>query len=570
MSNLTFGIVGEFQAGKSTLINCLLGRLVATVGNGTATTHTKVNYRYSSDEYVEIEDIFGNIHRIETIPQIYSITDDFLSLLGNKENYNQQKKYGIVSTLNNWGESKDILFENFIGDWLCINKLQIGVNDQFKIRINNDWTINYGAASKYEQSVLSIENKHILVDDGKNITLPEGLYDVYFEVNSKELYIVKSGERTILSSINVYLNNTLLKWTTIVDMPGYGYNSIDNAVADTALQEIDFAIVIITNFKSIGGEDSRTYNIISRLQKYNIPYYLFLNCSNTGYWTPKSKFNINIYIASIDQLNFYMPLLNNNGVPIVNLLWYWYSLYPTDPIFEDYQHLLQKSIEEYGRESNFKAIEEIFSMDNRAYLELKKEFKEELAKLKEELCPIGTIQAFAFNKVPQGWMICDGRSLNKYDYSELFNVIAHTFGKEGNDYFKIPDLRGRFIRGWDPNATIDPQRRHLGTYQEDAIQSHDHSFYSKRVSLSSSGDHSHTAKATRISIDQGMLSSVKVVQWLSSSGDDTGGTTSNGDHTHELKLNGNPISQANNARTSTETRPKNCALLFCIKVNSRI
>lgn len=568
MSNLTFGIVGEFQAGKSTLINCLLGRLVASVGDGTATTHTRVNYRYSSEEYVEIEDIFGNIHRIETIPQIHSITDEFLSLLGKTENCDQQKNYGIVSTLNNWGKSKDISFENYIGSWLYIHELRIGANDQFKIRVNNDWTINYGADSKYEPSVLSIENKYVLVEDGKNITLPEGLYDVYFEVNTKELYVVKSGERTIFSSINVYLNNTLLKWATIVDMPGYGYNSNDNAVADTALQEIDYAIVIITNYKSIGGEDSRTYNIISRLQKHNIQYYLFVNCSDTSHWTPKSKFNINIFTASIDHLNFYTPLLNTIGAPIVNLLWYWYSLCPTDPIFEDYKHLLTKSIEQYKHESNFKSIEEIFSMDNRMYLELKKEFKDELAKLKEELCPVGTIQTFAFNKVPQGWMICDGRNLNKYEYPELFNVIANTFGNEGNDNFKIPDLRGRFIRGWDPTATIDPQRRHLGTYQEDAIQSHDHSFYSKRVSLSASGDHSHTAKATRISIDQGMLSSVRVVQWLSLSGDDTGSTTSNGDHTHELKLNGNPISQANNARTSTETRPKNCALLFCIKVTS--
>ena len=463
MTNIRFGIVGEFQAGKSTLINCLLGRLVATVGDGTATTHTKVNYRYSSEEYVEIEDIFGNIHRIEKIPQIHSITDDFLSILGKTENCDQQKKYGIVSTLNNLGESKDILFKNFIGDWLCINELRISANDQFKIRVNNDWTINYGADSKYEPSVLSIENKHVLVEDGKNITLPEGLYGVYFEVNTKEFYVVKSGERTIFSSINVYLNNTLLKWATIVDMPGYGYNSNDNAVADTALQEIDYAIVIITNYKSIGGEDSRTYNIISRLQKHNIQYYLFVNCSDTSHWTPKSKFNINIFTASIDHLNFYTPLLNTIGAPIVNLLWYWYSLCPTDPIFEDYKHLLTKSIEQYKHESNFKAIEEIFSMDNRAYLELKKEFKEELAKLKEELCPVGTIQAFAYNKVPQGWMICDGAKLDPTVHHELFNAIGTTFGGDGKNYFRLPDLRGRFIRGWDSIGNNDHERE-FGTY----------------------------------------------------------------------------------------------------------
>ena len=575
MSNLTFGIVGEFQAGKSTLINCLLGRLVASVGDGTATTHTRVNYRYSSKEYIEIEDIFGNIHTIETIPQLHSITDDFLSLLGKTEHCDQQEKYGIVSTRNNWGESSDIPFENHIGSWFFIKELLIEENDQFKIRINNDWTINYGANSNCETLVLGIEKICFLVDNGKNITLPDGLYDVYFEINTKELYVVKSGEQTILSSINVYLNNPLLKRTTIVDMPGYGYNSQDNVVADTVLQHIDYAIVITTNLKSIGGEDSRTYKIISRLQQHNIPYYLFLNCSDTGHWTPKSKFNINIYIASIDQLNFYMPLLNNNGVPIVNLLWYWYSLYPTDPIFEDYKHLLPKSIEEYKHESNFKTIEEIFGMDNRAYLELKKEFKEELAKLKEELCPIGTIQAFAFNRIPLGWMVCDGRFLNSSEYHELYVAIGDTFGRVGNDMFKIPDLRGRFIRGWSNKGNID-KFRSFGSYQEHAIQKHAHSATYAKDETDERGEHKHTVKHVNTSYGYGGWTSstyymreITGSDWLNSDVKGVDATLGSGKHSHKLpKVNIEDVKSISQVQVNSadETRPDNCALLYCIKV----
>lgn len=575
MSNITFGIVGEFQAGKSTLINCLLGRLLATVGDGTATTHTRVNYRYSSKEYVEIEDIFGNVHTIETIPQLQSITDDFLSLIGKTEYCNQQEKYGIVSTRNNWGDSHDIPFESYIGNWLYINKLQIKENDQFKIRINNDWTINYGADSNCEPSVLGIGKSCILVGNGKNLTLPDGLYDVYFETNTKELYVVKSGEQTILSSINVYLNNPLLKETTIVDMPGYGYNSLDNVVADTVLQHIDYAIVITTNLKSIGGEDSRTYKIISRLQQYNIPYYLFLNCSDTGHWTPKSKFNTNIFIASIDQLNFYTPLSNTNGVPIVNLLWYWYSLCPTDPIFEDYKHLLTKSIEQYKHESNFKSIEEIFSMDNRMYLELKKEFKDELAKLKEELCPVGTIQTFAFNKVPQGWMPCDGRFLYASEYSQLYDAIGNTFGHIGNDMFKIPDLRGRFIRGWSNNGYIDKFRT-FGSYQEHAIQRHAHLATFERDITEDNGDHKHNIKFEKTSYGYGgwtsstyFMREITNEDLMKSYVQSQEATLGSGKHNHKLpKVNisdAKAISQGN-VNTADETRPDNCALLFCIKV----
>ena len=53
MKTIKVGIVGDFQSGKSTLINCLFGRSIASVGDGTATTHTAVNYRYSEKESIQ-------------------------------------------------------------------------------------------------------------------------------------------------------------------------------------------------------------------------------------------------------------------------------------------------------------------------------------------------------------------------------------------------------------------------------------------------------------------------------------------------------------------------------------
>lgn len=460
MTKLRFGIVGQYQSGKSLLINCLLNRHVATVGVGVATTHTVVNYSFSESEFAEI---------------VYDS--------GTKETCDISRLEGI----------------------------------------DTDKTIK---------------------------------------------------------TVNVFLNNDFLRDYTLTDMPGFGFNETDNKVALEALEELDYAIVVVSNEKSFG-TGSPQYRDFCLLQRYNIPYYLVLNCKDIvkdNCWHPYHDININRMYEDLHIVDFYKPIcypFKEGHIPIVNLMWYWYVIQEHDDEIlkrREIHNAIQVydlpsySPSEIKEASNFHLIKKIFDMDNRAYLELKKEIQ----LLKNEICPIGTIQAFAFNKVPQGWMICDGRSLNKYEYPELFNVIANTFGNEGNDKFKIPDLRGRFVRGWDPTATIDPQKRKLGTYQEDTIQSHDHSFDSKRVSLSSSGDHSHTAKAARISIDQGMLSSVRVVQWLSSSGDDTGETTTNGNHTHKLKLNGNPISLANNARTSIETRPKNCALLFCIKVTSHI
>ncbi len=50
--NTRVAIVGGFQNGKSTLINCLLGARVATVGQGLATTRITVEYRYGDKNYV--------------------------------------------------------------------------------------------------------------------------------------------------------------------------------------------------------------------------------------------------------------------------------------------------------------------------------------------------------------------------------------------------------------------------------------------------------------------------------------------------------------------------------------
>lgn len=64
-----------------------------------------------------------------------------------------------------------------------------------------------------------------------------------------------------------------------------------------------------------------------------------------------------------------------------------------------------------------------------------------------------------------------------------------------------------------------------------------------------------------------------MVTWLSSptgSGSDHGETSASGEHEHKIKINGNIIGNAisgsdGNARKTNETRPKNIALLYCIK-----
>lgn len=98
--------------------------------------------------------------------------------------------------------------------------------------------------------------------------------------------------------------------------------------------------------------------------------------------------------------------------------------------------------------------------------------------------PIGTILAFAGNsdKIPAGWRLCNGDTLLVQGNEEIYNVIGDNWGKSPNGYFRLPDLRGVFLRGVNFKSDKDPDRvknkteNIVGNYQEDAFLQHDHNF----------------------------------------------------------------------------------------------
>lgn len=77
--------------------------------------------------------------------------------------------------------------------------------------------------------------------------------------------------------------------------------------------------------------------------------------------------------------------------------------------------------------------------------------------------PIGVIIAFAGaeNKIPTGWLLCDGRALKSTEYFDLSSTLGTSWGDGSDDTdddtdFNLPDLRGMFLRGVDNAAGIDP------------------------------------------------------------------------------------------------------------------
>jgi microcystin-dependent protein len=57
---------------------------------------------------------------------------------------------------------------------------------------------------------------------------------------------------------------------------------------------------------------------------------------------------------------------------------------------------------------------------------------------------IGEIGIVTFNYAPRGWAMCDGQLLPIFpDNQALFSLIGTTYGGNGTNSFRLPDLRGR-------------------------------------------------------------------------------------------------------------------------------
>jgi len=60
---------------------------------------------------------------------------------------------------------------------------------------------------------------------------------------------------------------------------------------------------------------------------------------------------------------------------------------------------------------------------------------------------IGEIKMFAGNFAPNGWLLCEGQTLNISSNEALYSILGTYYGGDGISNFKLPDLRGRFPMG---------------------------------------------------------------------------------------------------------------------------
>lgn len=145
------------------------------------------------------------------------------------------------------------------------------------------------------------------------------------------------------------------------------------------------------------------------------------------------------------------------------------------------------------------------------------------AKASNMLVPAGAIMAFAMNSAPTGWLAANGSSVSTTTYASLFAAIGYTYGGSGGS-FNLPDLRGYFVRGSGNNSDGSASGA-FGAKQQDELKSH-----------------THTTGETGTGVTSNAVLSSGTI-FVSGNGANATGATG-----------------------GAETRPKNIAMLYCIKL----
>ena len=156
--------------------------------------------------------------------------------------------------------------------------------------------------------------------------------------------------------------------------------------------------------------------------------------------------------------------------------------------------------------------------------------------------PAGTVIAFSNSTPPTGYLECNGASLSKTTYSKLYAAIGTRYGSTSTT-FKLPDLRGEFIRGWDHGRGTDSGRT-LGNSQSDGVRD-----LNIPVTYTT-----YTGNAALCHLNNAAY----LMAGLGNSADPKFGS-----------YNANVLSSIHKTiplnMSSNETRPRNVALVFCIK-----
>ena len=170
--------------------------------------------------------------------------------------------------------------------------------------------------------------------------------------------------------------------------------------------------------------------------------------------------------------------------------------------------------------------------------------------------PSGSVFTHASTTLPSGYLECNGASVSRSTYADLFAAIGTTWGSTGGSVFNVPDLRGEFIRGFDNSRGVDSGRS-FGSSQGSQYQQHNHSA-SATSSVSDPG-HTHTY------IDQ-YAGYTNYRPWPASNNDAAARNADTGSSTTGISVSTSvTVNNSGGTGNSSETRPRNISMIYIIK-----
>lgn len=144
--------------------------------------------------------------------------------------------------------------------------------------------------------------------------------------------------------------------------------------------------------------------------------------------------------------------------------------------------------------------------------------------------PVGAVMMFPVTVAPDGFLLCDGSAFDATTYPKLYEFLGIA---------SVPDMRGLFVRGYDPDAINDPNgvNRAIATRQGDAMRNLTGGYFASNI---------HDSPPYGIAYPGGGYHSY-------------GGGGSN------KVMASVSINASRQVPTAAEIRPKNINLLYCIK-----
>ncbi len=70
-----------------------------------------------------------------------------------------------------------------------------------------------------------------------------------------------------------------------------------------------------------------------------------------------------------------------------------------------------------------------------------------LKNLGKTIVPIGSVIFYLGTTIPDGYLLCNGASLSRTEYPELFEVLGTKCGAVDSAHFTLPDTHHRFLEG---------------------------------------------------------------------------------------------------------------------------